>query len=80
MKIKVLKSEKSISGYFYKHKAFIEIEGEHDIVSQKEEIIYDASVEVGYHPLGYGLYGGRISKSTKENQYILVWETGSNCD
>lgn len=80
MEIKVLKSEKNKSGYFIKHKALIEITGEHDVVEQKEDILNESSIKVGYHPLGYGMYGGKISKSNLENQYIAVWETGASCD
>ena len=79
MKIKVLKHEKSYSGYFYKHKALVEIENV-DIKEEKDDIIFNTSIKVGYHPLGYGVYGGKISKSSKENQYIIVWETGTSCD
>jgi hypothetical protein len=80
MNIKLLKHEKNRSGYFFKHKALVEITGEIDLKEQKEEIINETSIKVGYHPLGYGVYGGKISKSAREGQYIIVWETGTSAD
>ena len=75
MKITVLKHEKTKSSYFFKHKALVQVEG-YD--GNTEDLVYETSKKVGYHPLGYGVYGGRVSKSTKENEYIIVWETGTS--
>ena len=80
MEIKVLKHEKNRGGYFLNHKALVEITGEFDLKENKEEIINETSIKVNYHPLGYGLYGGKISKSAKEGQYIIVWETGTSAN
>lgn len=77
MKITVLKHEKSKNGYFFKHKALVQVE---DYNNDVEDLINETSIKVGYHPLGYGVYGGRVSKSTKENEYIIVWETGTSAD
>lgn len=78
MNIKVLKHEGKKSGYFHKHKALIELEGVEDVKKEEIDIIYELSIQVNYHPHDYGLYGGKISKSSKENQYIVAWETGAN--
>lgn len=80
MEVKVLKHEKNRAGYFLKHKALVEIEGIEDLKEQKEDIINQTSIKVNYHPLGYGVYGGKVSKSSKENQYIVVWDTGTSAD
>lgn len=80
MKIKVLKHEKNRKGYFFKHKALVEITGEFDLKEQKEDIINETSINVGYHPLGYGIFGGKVSKSAREGQYIIVWDTGTSAD
>lgn len=80
MNIKVLKHEKSKSSYFYKHKALIELDGVEDIKKEETDIIYEVSVKVNFNPSGYGLYGGKVSKSSKDNQYIVVWETGASAD
>jgi hypothetical protein len=77
VKITVLKHEKSKNGYFFKHKALVQVE---DYSNDVEDLINETSIKVGYHPLGYGVYGGRVSKSTKENEYIIVWETGTSAD
>lgn len=79
MNIKLIKHEKSKSGYFFKHKALVEMT-DVDIKADKEAIIDEVSIKVGYHPLGYGTYGGTISKSGKENQFVIVWNTGTHCD
>lgn len=76
MNIKVLKHERTRSGYFIKHKALVEMT-DIDIKNDKEEIINTISIKVNYHPNGYGVYGGKISKSARDNQYIVVWETGA---
>lgn len=79
IEMKILKHEKNKGSYFIKHKALAEL-NDVDIKGQKDDILYSASIEVGYHPFMYGLYGGKISKSAKENEYIIVWETGISCD
>ncbi|MGZ3123799.1 hypothetical protein ACT17C_19470, partial [Bacillus subtilis] len=74
VEIQVLKYEKSNSGYFVKHKALVELTGVNNVKEDKDEIISEVSKKVGYDPNDFGLYGGKISKSSKENQYIIVWE------
>jgi hypothetical protein len=80
MKVTILKHEKSKAGYFFKHKALVEIEGVTDFAEEKGDILNQVSIKVGYHPLGYGIYGGKIVKSAKEGQYIVNWDTGTSAD
>lgn len=73
MEIKILKYEKSHSGYFLKHKALVEASGEVD----ENDLIFNASIEVGYHPKEYGLYGFKVKKFSIKDQtrFIIAWET-----
>ena len=77
--IKVLKHEKSKSGYFLKHKALVEIIdfGGKNFKDKEDkmDIVWRVSEKTGYNPMAYGLYSAKISKSSADNQYIIVWET-----
>lgn len=75
MNITVLKHEKTRSGYFFKHKALVVVE---DFDGDKEDLIDAVSIKVGYHPLGYGVYGGKVINSIKDNEFKIIWETGTS--
>lgn len=83
--VQLIAHEKNKSGYFYYHKAQIELTGERAGIDVKDpvelsKLTDEVSIMVGYHPLGYGVYGSRVSKASKENQYILMWSTGTSAD
>ncbi|MEK4136298.1 hypothetical protein NSQ93_22230 [Bacillus sp. FSL W8-0445] len=73
MGIKILKHEKSYSGYFLKHKALVEVS---DVVDEND-LVFSTSIEAGYHPKEYGLYGFKVNKFFIKDQarFIISWET-----
>lgn len=77
MNIEVLKNEKNRSGYFINHKALVKVS---DWNGDNEELIFRVSEKSGYHPLEYGLYGGSVKKTIRENEYLVIWQTGASCD
>jgi len=44
-----------------------------------EELAYEVSIKVGYHPAGYGIYNNTIEKK-EDSKYLVIWATGSSCD
>lgn len=78
MKIKVIESQKERSGYFINHKALVEVEDYDN--AKKGEVINSVSISVGYHPLGYGVYGGNIEETHIDGLYKVFWKTGASCD
>lgn len=74
MTLTVLKHEAIHTGYFIKHKALVKAEGWN---KNKQDLVDFISEKVGYCPLRYGVYSHKISKSTKPDEYVAVWETGT---
>jgi hypothetical protein len=77
LKIKIIKHEKENLGLLH-HKALIHVT-EWD--GNETDLVENVSIEVGYHPAGYGLYGGHsVTPTGNENEYIVSFRTGTHCD
>jgi hypothetical protein len=77
LKIKVIKHEKEKLGLLH-HKALVHVT-EWD--GNKDDLIEVVSIEVNYHPLGYGIYGASsVEKTDNPNEYIVSWRTGTHCN
>jgi hypothetical protein len=77
LKIKIIKHDTESLGLIH-HKALVHVT---EWEGNKSDIIEQVSIEVGYHPAGYGLYGGYdVEPTINENEYIVSFRTGSHCD
>jgi hypothetical protein len=65
------------------HTAVVEVE-DYNPKTDKEALVEAVSIKVGYHPLGYGVYGlttvAPYKGDEKENRYYVCWRTGTHCD
>lgn len=73
--VEILKHEKRPSGYFMKHKALVSVSGWN---GNKQVLLETVTDRIGFSASYYGIYGSKVSKSAKDGQYILVWETEIN--
>jgi hypothetical protein len=64
-----------------KHTAVVEVE-DYNPKTDKEALVEATSIKVGYHPLGYGIYGSTIVAPIhgRKTQYYVSWRTGTHCD
>lgn len=65
--------------FMIRHTANVVIEN-YD-ASEKDFVVDDVSIKANYHPAGYGVYGiSTIHPTGVENEYVVRWKTGDNCD
>lgn len=79
MELQVIEHTKERYGFAYSHAAIIRTLV--DVTKHHDEVVAQTSIECGYHPAGYGLYGPSTIKPTENpNEYVVKWHTASSCD
>ena len=77
MKInEVINHTRDFDRSFIKHSATVKISGE---LNSDRDLAVEASIAVGYHPGGYGLYSYSV-KDIGANTFNVCWKTLSSCD
>lgn len=71
-KTEVLRQEHFVSGYFCRHKVLVR---EEFFDGDKEDLCHKVSGMTGYSPYQYGLYNIKVVSSSKQDEYIVSWET-----
>lgn len=70
--LEILIYERTQKGYFYKHKALVQVDNRN---TEKETILRETAIQSKVHPELFGQYDGKVSRSSQEGQYIVVWES-----
>ena len=77
--IEILEHERSYKNGFITHTAKVKTDIE-VTAENKEDFVRDVSIEVGYHPSGYGLCGVWPVVPLGDKEYSIQWRTSDNCD
>jgi hypothetical protein len=78
MNIKIIEHKYERNGLL-QHVALVKSEDYH--FTSKDSFVNEVSAQVGFHPLGYGIYGSTyIKPMINENEYLVKWSTGTHCD
>ena len=79
--LKVLEHKKEIDpvyGTLLNHSAIVELDKE-DKKRIGSCLPYRTSVNVGYHPTGYGIFNECV-KEIDDKRYLVSWTTSASCD
>lgn len=77
MKLVEVLDHKVVNLGLLQHTATVIVEGFN--FDNSNELVELVSIQVGYHPLGHGIYGSHsITKNRQENEYTVTWSTGTH--